>query len=537
MASLRDAHDRIDKEELMQCARGVGRSSLVAVGLLLAIALGVGDVGAAQTPPQRGGELTILDVDDFQSLDPIFAEGPDYLPAYEYLFDFRRNEKGQWALAPMLATQWKLEGTKLTVQLRQGVKFHDGSELDAEAVAWNIRRMVQHPKSRMAGELAAVDKKNPVEVRDRSTVQINLNRPSTGLLIQLSSANDSGSTGIVSRKAVEAKGEDWLRTNPVGTGPYRFGQYRSRDRLVMLKNDQYWRAGADGKPLPYPDKITYRIIIESSTQFAELQAGTADIMWNIPARDIPAAKRIAHARFFEAVDSHLSKKRPLYINAAKPPFKDNLTLRQAILHAIDREAMAKVLSPGLGRAHPYTLLPGQVGYDAKVPFHEFDVEKAKRLLQESGVKLPFEVKLNVHSRELDQRQAQVIQAMLGKAGIKVNIEVLEGAAMSGRIRSGDWELSTGQDGADADPLDGFKLAAIEAVKDPGLHALLMQVDAETNPTRQHDLLVQAQKMVTDNAWMGWLWLNPGSYLVNNRVQNFQPPWNAVQDWEAVWIRK
>jgi peptide/nickel transport system substrate-binding protein len=519
----------------MRTNRGVTNCILVVLGLLLATVL-VSPIWAGQAAPQRGGELTILDVDDFQSLDPIFASGPDYLPAYEYLFDFRRNDKGQWAVAPMLATQWKLEGTKLTVQLRQGVKFHDGSELDAEVVAWNIKRMVQHPKSRVVGELAAVDKKNPVEIRDRSTIQINLTRPSTGLLIQLSSANDSGSTGIVSKKAVEEKGDDWLRTNPVGTGPYRFGQYRSRDRLVMLRNDQYWQKGADGNPLPYLDKITYRIIIESSTQFAEQQAGTADIMWNVPARDIPAAKRIAHARFFEAVDSHLSKKRPLYLNSTRPPFKDNLKLRQAVLHAIDRDAMAKVLAPGLGRAHPYTLLPGQIGYDTKVPFHEFDLEKAKRLVQESGVKAP-EIKLSVHSRELDQRQAQVIQAMLAKAGIKVNIEVLEGAAMSGRLRTGDWEMATGQDGADADPLDGFKLAAIEVVKDPGLTSLLMQADAETNSARKHDLLVEAQKRVTDNAWMGWLWLNPGSYLVNNRVQDFRPPWNAVQDWEPIWIKK
>jgi peptide/nickel transport system substrate-binding protein len=521
----------------MRRCRGVASCFLIVLGLVFAGLLAAGSTWAGQPAPQRGGELTILDVDHFQSLDPIFASGPDFLPAYEYLFDFRRNDKGQWGLAPMLATQWKLEGNRLTVQLRQGVKFHDGTDLDAETVVWNIKRMVQHPKSRMAGELAAVDKKNPAEMRDRSTVQINLTRPSTGLLIQLSSANDSGSTGIVSKKAVEEKGDDWLRTNPVGTGPYRFSEYRSRDRLVMVRNDRYWRQGADGKPLPYPDKITYRTIIESATQFAELQAGTADIMWNVAARDIPAANRISHARFLEAVDSHLSKKRPLYLNPVKPPFKDNLKLRQAIFHAIDREAMGKVLSPGLGRAHPYTLLPGQVGYDTKVPFHEFDVEKAKRLLQEAGVKTPFEVRLAVHSRELDQRQAQVIQAMLAKAGIKVVIDVLEGAAWSARIRSGDWEMATGQDGADADPLDGFKLASIEAVKDPGLNALLMQIDAELDARRQHDLLVQAQKMVTDNAWMGWLWLNPGNYLITNRVQNFQPPWNAVQDWESVWIRK
>jgi ABC-type transport system substrate-binding protein len=490
--------------------------------------------GAA--PVQRGGELTVLEVDDFQSLDPILASGPDYLPGYEFLLDFRRDAQGRWSLAPMLATHWWFEGNQLIMKIREGVKFHDGSDLNAEVVAWNITRMMQRPRSRAAGELRAIDRRNPAEARNPTTVQINLTRPSTGLLIQLSSANDSGTSAIVSRRAAEEHGEEWLSTNIVGTGPYRFVRFRAGDRLVMRRFDGYWQRSPDGSPFPYIETLTYRIIVEKATQLNEMRAGTADLMANVSGRDIPLVRRVPHLDFYEAVDSHLSKKRPLYFNPTRPLFRDNIKLRQAILHAIDGAAMARALSPGLGKQHPYTLVPGQIGYDPKVPYYEFNLEKAQRLMQEAGVSSPVEVRLIVHSRELDQRQAQLIQAMLRKIGVRVQIEVLDAVARGARIRSLDWELATAQDGADADPMDAFRQTSLELARPPRLQETLDLADAEINPRRRHELLVEAQRIVYETAWMGFMWLDAGNFVINKRVQNFRPPWNAFREWDPLWIK-
>lgn len=487
-------------------------------------------------PIQPGGELTILETDDFASLDPIYASGPDYLPGYDFLLDFRKNAQGQWGVAPMLATHWWFEGNQLILKLREGVKFHDGSDLTADVVAWNITRMVQRPRSRTAGELRAIDRRNPAEARSPSVVQINLVRPSVGLLVQLSSANDSGQSAIVSKKAAEEHGEEWLSTNIVGTGPYRFVRLRSGDRLAMRRFENYWQRGPDGQRLPYLDGITYRIVIEKATQLSEMRAGTADLMTNLSGRDLPLVRRVPHLDSHMAVDSHLSKKRPLYLNPMRPLFRDNVRFRRAILHAIDGAAMARALSPGLGRLFPYTLVPGQVGYDPRVPYYEFDLEKARRLLQESGVSTPVDVRLIVHSRELDQRQAQLIQAMLAKIGVRVHIEVLETVARGQRIRSGDWDLATAQDGADPDPMDAFRQTSIELAKPPQLQSLLDQADAESNPRKRHELLVRAQEIVYETAWMSWMWLDAGNFVVHKRVQNFRPSWNAFREWDPLWIR-
>ena len=159
--------------------------------------------------------------------------------------------------------------------------------------------------------------------------------------------------------------------------------------------------GADGRPMPYTDGITYRVIIEASTQFTEMRSGTADLMENVRGRDVPAAKQITHATYLES--PFRGVKRQYFFNALRPPFQDNLKLRQAIHHAIDREAMAKALGAGLGIPLPYEFVPGAIGYDTSVPFYEFDLDKAQVLMRELGVSTPIDVRLTVHSREVDQQ--------------------------------------------------------------------------------------------------------------------------------------
>ncbi len=171
-------------------------------------------------------------------------------------------------------------------------------DLNADAIVWNLKRMVQNPKSFAANFLPAVDKNNPAQTLDPLTVQVNLTRPSAAILSSLSDAVVN--TAIVSKKAADDHGEEWLKTNAVGTGPFKFVSFASGDKLVVTKNENYWQMGADGKPLPYVDGATYRVIIEATTQFNEMRAGTADFMQNVPGRNVAAAKQIANARYIES---------------------------------------------------------------------------------------------------------------------------------------------------------------------------------------------------------------------------------------------
>jgi len=492
---------------------------------------------AAAATVKRGGELRIMQINDFVSMDPIHASGPTAHPCYDSLFAWRPNAQGTYQIEPMLAKSWDISNDKLVIKLQENVKFHDGSDLNADAVVWNVNRMVQNPKSFARIILPQVNKESPSQALDPMTVQINMTAPSAALLASLSDGLDNPTTSIVSKKAADDKGEEWLKLNPVGTGPFKFVSFNSGDRLVVEKNSNYWRMGADDKPLPYADRATYRVIIEASTQFTEMRSGTADLMENLRGRDVPAAKQIADATYIESAFGGV--KRQYFFNAVKPPFKDNLKLRQAIHHAIDRDAMARALGAGLGVPLPYEFVPGAIGYDTSVPFYEFNLDKTNQLIKESGVQLPLTVRLTFHSREADQQQAQLIQAMLDKIGIKVDLDVVERVAWGEKVRiQNDFEMATRQSGVALDPSNDLLQTWAEAGNSayhratvPGLRETLQKADAEYDDKKRHQSFIDAQKLMHESAWMGYMWFETGNFLVHKRIQGFPAGWGSMRESE------
>jgi peptide/nickel transport system substrate-binding protein len=494
----------------------------------------------ASGAPKRGGRATILRTNDFVSMDPIFASGPTASPVYDWLLTWRQSRDGTYGVQPQLARAFETSADRIVFHLREGVKFHDGSDLTADVVVWNVKRMVQNPKSFAKNTLSAVDVKEPALAIDPLTVQVNLTRPSAAVLSSLSDAtsNGGGTTAIVSKKAAEDHGEDWLKLNPVGTGPFRFVSFASGDKLQVERNESYWKMGADGKSLPYLDGITYRVIIEATTQFNEMRAGTSDYAQNILGRAVSAAKQIAHARYIES--PFIGNKRQYFFNSLKPPFQDNLSLRQAIHHAVDRDAIAKAVGGGLGFALPYEFVPGAIGYDTAVPYYAFDLEKAKQLIQQSGLSTPVEVRMTVHSREQDVQQAQMIQQMVDKIGVKLSIDVVERVAWGEKVRiQNDFQMASRQSGVQVDPTDDLLVtwaeggnSAYHRAKIPGLIDTLHQADSEYDQAKRQALFVQAQKLMHDSAWFGYIWFEPGNFLVHNRIQGFPAAWGSPR--EAEW---
>jgi peptide/nickel transport system substrate-binding protein len=509
----------------------------------------VGPTATAATAPasasasvKRGGQATILQTNDFVSMDPIHASGPTATACYDWLLAWRKSADGTYGVQPQLAKSWETSRDKIVFQLRDGVKFHDGSDLNADVVVWNLNRMVQNPKSFARNYLQAVDEKTPAVALDPMTVQVNLTRPSAAVLSNLSDAGSNGSpsTAIVSKKAADDHGEDWLKLNPVGTGPFKVVSFASGDKLVVQRNENYWRTGADGKPMPYLDGITYRVIIEASTQFNEMRAGTSDFSTNILGRDVAPAKQIEHARYIESPFS--GNKRQYFFNAVKSPFQDNLPLRQAIHHAVDRDAIAKAVGGGFGFALPYEFVPGAIGYDTSVPYYAFNLDKARQLMQESGAATPLEVRMTVHSREQDVQQAQMLQQMVDKIGVKLSLDVVERVAWGEKVRiKNDFQMASRQSGVAVDPTDDLLVtwaeggnSAYHRAKVPGLIDTLHQADGEYEPAKRQALFMEAQKLMYDSAWFGYIWFEPGNFLVNKRIQGFPATWGSyrVEEW---WI--
>jgi peptide/nickel transport system substrate-binding protein len=499
---------------------------------------------AASGAPKRGGKATILQTNDFVSMDPIFASGPTASTVYDFLLAWRKSPDGSYGVQPNLARAWETSPDKIVFHLRDGVKFHDGSDLNADVVVWNLNRMVQNPKSFARNYLLAVDPTTPAVAIDPLTVQLNLTRPSAAVLSSLSDAgsNGGGTTAIVSKKAADDHGEDWLKLNPVGTGPFRFVSFASGDKLAVSRNENYWQMGADGKPLPYLDGVTYRVIIEATTQFNEMRSGTSDFAQNILGRDVAAAKGITHAKYIESPFS--GNKRQYFFNSLKPPFQDNLQLRQAIHYAVDRAAIAKAVGGGFGAPLPYEFVPGAIGYDTSVPTYEFNLDKAKQAIQASGVTTPLEVRMTVHSREQDVQQAQMIQQMVDKIGIKLNLDVVERVAWGEKVRiQNDFQMASRQSGVAVDPTDDLLVtwaeggnSAYHRAKVPGLIDTLHQADAEYDQAKRQALFVQAQKLMYDSAWFGYIWFEPGNFLIHNRIQGFPATWGSLRESEW-WINE
>ncbi|MBV9173381.1 MAG: ABC transporter substrate-binding protein [Chloroflexi bacterium] len=495
-------------------------------------------IAATGGTPKRGGQLTILQTNDFVSMDPIYASGPTAAACYDWLVAWRPGADGQYAIRPQLAKAWEASDTKIVFHLRDDVKFHDGSPVNADAVVWNLNRMIQDPKSFARSYLSAVDETTPAVAVDPTTVQVNLTRPSYAVLSSLSDAIQN--TAIASKKAIDDNGPDFLKTTAVGSGPFKFVSFNSGDKLVVTRNEIYWQLGADGKPLPYVDGITYRVIVEATTQFNEMRAGTADFAANVQGRNVPAAKQIEHATYMEA--NFNGNKRQYFFNSLKPPFQDNLALRQAVHYAVDRDAIAKAVGGGFGFPLPYEFVPGAIGYDPSVPFYEFNLDKAKQLIQQVGVTTPLDVRMTVHNREQDVQQAQMIQQMEDKIGIKLNLDVVERVAWGDKVRiQNDFQMASRQSGVMVDPTDDLLVtwaeggnSAYHRAHVPGLIDTLHQADASYDAATRQQLFVQAQKLMYDSAWFGYIWFEPGNFLVHTRVQGFPGTWGSLRESEW-WI--
>src|SRR5258708_2890577 len=189
----------------------------------------------ASGAPKRGGQATILQTNDFVSMDPIFASGPTASSVYDALLTWRQSADGTYGVQPHLARAFETFPNKILFHLRDGVKFHDGSDLTADVVVWNVKRMVQNPKSFAKNLLSAVDDKEPAVALDPMTVQVNLTRPSAAVVSSLSEApsNGGGTTPLVSKKAAHDNGEDVRKPNTVGTGPFRFVSFASGNQLQV----------------------------------------------------------------------------------------------------------------------------------------------------------------------------------------------------------------------------------------------------------------------------------------------------------------
>lgn len=554
-------------------------AAVVAAGRSSAILHTDAAASRRQVTPIRGGTLNVLVQNDWVTLDPLFnsaePNGTNMIYGHWLLWE-PDPDSGVWGPEPDMIATWELGEQEVVLGLQEGITFHDGTEWNAEAAKWNLDRMIFHPASTMKAYLSAVDtsnedqsaldaiaaesstfdySSNAVEIVDDLTVRIHISQPIASILASLSAAVQWNNP--ISPTAFNKAGRDGFARSPIGSGPFQFVEWQSGNQVVIERNPDYWKIGTDGEPLPYLDQIVYRLVIDDSVRLLELRSGGAHFTELIQGKDIADVENDPALVIVQS-ESQGNNYRMIFdsTNMANP-FR-YLKLRQAMLYALDREAMAQVIGFGAGYGRKYLLPRGSFAYNEELPYYWFDPDLAAQLVQEVVAEDPsvadgdgkVAVTLTVIDRAADKAQSEMIKQMADAVGFNVTIEILERAAWVAKLVStpgqegGVFEFATMRNPVSPSDPDidwrtfyhssgGFNVAHLS---DPDIDALIDEAAATYDQEARTAIYSDLQQAVFDDPWYGYLWQQNWNWAMQVDVQNFSEPVTNRWMFEDVWLR-
>ncbi|MBS3649640.1 ABC transporter substrate-binding protein [Pseudaminobacter sp. 19-2017] len=392
---------------------------------------------------------------------------------------------------PALAESWTVsdDGKVYTFKLHSGVKFHDGSDFGADDVKFSLdRARAADSTNAQKGLFEAID---TVEVVDPTTVKVTLKHPQGAFLYNMG----WGDAVIVSPKSADTNKE-----KPIGTGPFKFDSWARGSSIKLAKSDSYW-----GEPVQL-DKAEFRIIPDASAALPALLSGDVQAFPNMPVGD--SLPQIQADPRFKVVIGSTEGETILTMNNKKPPF-DNLKVRQAISRALDRQAIIDGASTGLGTPIGSHFSPANKDYIDLTGTYPHDIAKAKELLKEAGLENGFKTTLKLPPPTYARDGGQVIASELREIGIDAEIIPLEWADWLKQVFTDkDYDLTIV---SHVEPND----IGIYARKDyyfnydsPAFDKVMRDLDLTTDETKRSELYGEAQKILAQDAPVGFLFELP-----------------------------
>ncbi len=462
-----------------------------------------GGTGATSTPasgtPKQGGTLKVGLTSDVGNLDPLLSSFLVDRQVFYNMYDSLVAIDVDLKITAALAEKWEIapDGKTYTFTLRRDVKFHDGTDFNAEAVKFNIERYLNDKTSRRASEINSIQS---VEAVDAATVKFVLKAPFAPLLANL--VDRAGM--MVSAKAVQAGGADFTR-KPLGagTGAFKFVEWVKDDHITLERNAGYWQKGAQGQALPFLDKITFRGITDETVRLTNLKTGDLEADFNIPAKDYAATKSGSELVLQETPAISFNS---LYFNTEAEPFNKK-ELRQALNYLIDRDQIIKTVFFSAQRVAYGPIPPSSWAYDAEFKPFAVDLNKAKALLTAGGKPdgFSFEMKVGAGS-PTTLTLTQLIKDQLAKANITMNITQLEAAKIATDTQQGNfqgsfygWSGRIDPDGNIYNQMRGKGSLNESRYANPQVDDLLDKARVSNDQAERKTLYQQAQKQIVDDA--------------------------------------
>ena len=529
-------------------APGATRREAMALisGAVAGVALG-GDA-RAQGAPKRGGILRISAFTNPSSLDPTTGgAGSDHAFLFTMYDTLTEWDYETLKPKPGLAESWNFtDPTTFVLNIRPGVTFHDGTPLDAEAVKFNFERNKSDPKSNIKADLATVAS---VEVAGPMQITLKLNTPDAAMPGILSDRAGM----MVSPTAVKASASGNLARTPVGAGAYAFVSWADGERIVVKRNEKYWKAGR-----PYPDGIEFAIIPELTTGVRSVTAGQNDLIYQLPPRQKAVVERSNNLKLVNGPTLYVFQ---VFLNWAKPlareaarggvnvncvcPGPTDTPLMQAVPEKF-REAFVKASLAGLAEPAYMNLPKSHWAYDKSVAgLYPYDPDKARKLLAEAGFKEGTGIEIGGYPDQDSVQREEILIEQLRKVGIGVrflNSPVAEAAgAFFGAEKRGCGLLAawTGR----PDPSLTYSLMFTKdayfnggrAPVPPELEAAIKDSRASEDIEIRRKAFATVQRLVMENAFVVPLAFQYELVAMNKRVQGYRPNLLGKPKYDDVWL--
>jgi peptide/nickel transport system substrate-binding protein len=466
------------------------------------------EVAKQEVSVKTGGTLVFGRGGDSVGLDPAYeTDGNSFMICdniYEALV-FYKDEST--ALEPGLAESWDIspDGLTYTFHLRKGVKFHDGTPFNADAVVFSIGRMMKDRNVKFFGKPLEVpvqerppeywvsmemdDTVGAIEAVDDYTVVFKLKRVEAPFLANMG----MDFADIISPTAFMQNPKEFIR-NPVGTGPFKFVKWVKDDRITLEKNPDYW----DKSGGPYLDQLIFRSIPENSVRFLELKTGNIHICQFPNPADIALAEKDSNLILPTQPGMNIGY---LSFNHTKEPWKNSVDMRKAIAYAINRKAIVDNIYQGMGQVAKNPIPPTMWGYNDTVPGFAYDPEKAKELLKKAGFpdgkglgeitlwSMPVPRPYNPDGLKIGEAMA----ADLAKVGITAKVVTFEWGTYLKRQREQPEDMDLfqlGWTGDNGDP-DNFLAVLFDGLASSAIRT-------QWHNEKYHELMVKGRQTIDQN---------------------------------------